>query len=214
MFGIEFAGIRSMPRRAQLSVFAVGTLAAVMVWLLYRTESHAAQVTREKQRIASSGRGVNNYTDSIAQLGRTNQLAVSILASLRTVNANLAGIDLATHGIDGRTSAIDAASESIAGSTNSIDASEHSIDTSVASISTSVGRINTTLAGVNGNAAQILATSLSIQRGVALISSNLASTRTITEAILTEATDIARRMSVTKHESACVDNGLNGGPPC
>jgi methyl-accepting chemotaxis protein len=214
MLGIEFAGIRSMPRAARLSILGVAAVAALALWLLYRTESNAAQVRGETQRIATSGRGINNYTDAIAQLGKTNKLAASILASLRGVNANLSGIDGASRSIEGRTSSIQGSTASIAGSTDSIATSERSIDTSVRSISSSVGRINTSLSGVNDNAGRILATSLSIQRGVALISSNLATTRSITSQILAEATDIARRTHVTDHEAACIDNGLNGGPKC
>jgi methyl-accepting chemotaxis protein len=214
MFGIEFAGIRSMPRPARLSILAVAAAAAAALWLLYRTESNAAQVSRETQRIASSGRGINSYTDSIAQLGTTNKLTASILASLRGVNTNLSGIDGATRSIDSQTSSIQGSTASIADSTDSIDTSERSIGSSVRSISSSVGQINTSLAGVNDNAGHILATSLSIQRGVALISSNLATTRSITSQILAEATDIAGRTHVTNHEAACIDNGLNGGPRC
>jgi methyl-accepting chemotaxis protein len=214
MLRIEFAGIRSMPRPARLSIGAVAAVAAVALWLLYRTESNAAQVSRETQRIASSGRGINNYTDSIAELGTTNMLAASILGSLRGVNANLSGIEGATLSIDGRTSSIQRSTSSIAGSTGSISTSERSIGSSVGSISGSVGRINTSLAGVNDNAGHILATSLSIQRGVELISRNLATTRSITDEILSETTDIAQRVHVTDHEAACIDNGLNGGPRC
>jgi hypothetical protein len=84
----------------------------------------------------------------------------------------------------------------------------------VGDISGGVGRINTALSGVNGNAARILATSQSIQRGVALISSNLATTRTIASQILADVTDINTRVDLTNHEAACIDNGLNGGPKC
>jgi hypothetical protein len=214
MFGIEFAGISSMPRPARLSILGVSTVAALALWLLYRTASNAAQVSSETQRIASSGRGINSYTDSIAQLDKTNKLTASILGSLGGLTTNLAGIDGATRSIDGRTSSIQASTASIAGSTDSIDSSERSIGSSVRSISSSVGRINTSLAAVNVNAGRILATSLSIQRGVRLISSNLAATRGITNQILAEATDIAQRGHVTDHEAACIDNGLNGGPRC
>src|SRR4051794_22820141 len=137
MFGIEFAGIRSMPRAARLSILAVGAAAVLMLWLLYRTESNAAQVSRETQRIASSGRGINSYTDSIAQIGNTNRLASSILASLHGVDANLSGIDAATREIDGRTVSIHASTASIAGSADSIDTSEHSVRSSVGAISSS-----------------------------------------------------------------------------
>jgi len=214
MFGIEFAGIKSMPRAARLSILAVATVVAVALWLLYRTASNAAQVSRETQRIASSGRGINSYTDSIAQLGKTNELAESILTSVRGVSANLSGIDGATRSIEERTSSIQGSTASIAGSTGSIDTNERSIDSSVLSISGSVGSINTSLAGVNDNSADILSISLSIQRGVALISANLATARSITNQILGEATDIAVRTQVANHEAACIDNGLNGGPKC
>lgn len=209
-----FVGIRSMPTTARLSILAVGVGAVVMVWLLYRTESNAAQVSRETQRIASSGRGINSYTDSLAQLGTTNRLAASVLASVSSVESDLAGIAGATAGIDASSASIETSTASIAGSTNSIDESQRAISRSVGMIDGSVSRINTSLAGVNGNAARILASSLSIQRGITLISSNLATARRITNQILADATDINRRIAVTNHEAACIDNGLNGGPKC
>jgi len=203
-----------MPRGAQLSMVAVATTALLMLGLLYRTETNAAMVSRETGRIAASGRGLNNYTDSIAQLGTTNRLAADILGSLGRVDANLSGIVGATASIAGKSGSIRRSTTSIDASTTSINASEHSIDTSVGRISTRIGELNSSLTGINDNAAHILAASLAIQRGVALINSNLATTRSITEQILADAQDIDARVQVTDHEAACIDNGLNGGQKC
>lgn len=214
MFSGGFAGIRSMSRTARTSVIAVGAGALVMTWLLYRTESNATQIGRETQRIASSGRGINNYTDSLALLNTTNKLAASILTSAQRVDANLSGIASAAGSIDTTVSSIQLSTASIAGSTHSIDVSQRAISASVSDISANITHINSSLSGVNGNASDILATSLSIQRGVALIGSNLATTRSVASQILAEATDINQGIAKTDHEAACIDNGLNGGPRC
>lgn len=210
----RFASIRSLPRTSQLTLAAVAVIVLVALALLYRTESNAAQVSRETQRIARSGRGLNSDTDAIARLARTNQLAGAILTSLTRVNGNLSGIDAATRRIGDKATSINGSTQSIDGSTTSIDSSEHSVDGSVSRIGAAVGDLNRSLSGVNQNAARILSTSLAIQRGVALISSNLATASSITNQILGEAKDISARVQVTSHEAACVDNGLNGGQKC
>jgi hypothetical protein len=209
-----FAGIRSMPRNARLSILAVAGGVLVMLWLLYRTESNAAQVGRETRSIAASGRGINSYTDSIAQLSTTNRLAASVLASVTQVETNLAGIARAAGGIDVNSTSIQSSTASIAGSAHSIDVNQRAITASVATIGGNVGRINAALSGVNGNAGRIVTSSLSIQRGVALISSDLATTRSVTNRILADVTDVDAAVGVTNHEAACIDNGLNGGPRC
>lgn len=210
----SLAQIRTMPRTSQLTIAAVAVIILVTLGLLYRTESNAVQVSRETQRIASNGRGLNADTDSIAQLGRTNHLASEIMASLGRVNTNLSGIDTTTRRIADKASTINQSTASIDTSTSSINTSEHAIDGSVGKVSAEVGTLNGSLAGVNQNAARILAASLAIQRGVSLISSNLATARSITDQILGEATDISAHIQVTNHEAACVDNGLNGGQKC
>lgn len=214
MITIGVSAIKSMPLASRLSIVAVASTVVLMLGLLYRTESNAAQVSRETRRIAASGRGLNGYTDSIAQLGTTNRLVASILASLGEVNGDLAGIDGSTRRIAGKSGSIQRSTALIDGSTTSINTSEHSIDDSVERISAEVGGLNNSLTGVNDNAAHILAASLSIQRGVALISSNLARTRSVTDQILADAKDINARVQLTRHEAACIDNGLNGGQTC
>lgn len=214
MLGIEMTALESMPRRARISIVAVGVLVLLMVWLLYRTESNAAQVGRDTQRIAASGRGINENTDAIVQLNTTNQVAASILASLSSINTNLSGVNSAARSIADKSGSIRTSTTSIADSSHAIDGSQREIAEHVGAISTSVGQINTSLRGVNENAASILTAALSIQRGVALISSNLATTRIITNQILAEARDIGTHVKVTNHEAKCINNGLNGGPRC
>lgn len=214
MIRSHIAAIRSMPRRSQLSMVGVLLIALTAAGLLYRTEANAAQVSHETQRIAATGQGLNTYTDSIAQLGTTNRVASEILSSLSEVNANLSGIKGTTWSIASKATSINRSTASIDSSTASINSSEHSIDRYVSAINSAVANLNQSLAGINQNASQILAASLGIERGVALISSNLETARAITNEILGEATNINRRVDFTKHEAACVDNGLNGGQQC
>ena len=210
----RFTWFTTMPRNSRLSIGIIVAIVLVALGLLYRTESNASQVSRETARIASSGRGLNSDTDSIAQLGRTNRIARDIMESLARVNTNLGGIDAATQRIAGKATTINQSTTSIDTSTTSINASEHSIDGSVSNVLSAVGSLNGSLAGVNQNAARILSASLAIQRGVTLISTNLADARAVTDQILGEAGDISNRVQVTNHEAACVDNGLNGGQKC
>lgn len=152
----RFASIRSLPRRSQLTLAAVAVIVLAALALLYRTESNAAQVSRETQRIASSGRGLNSDTDAIARLDRTNLIAGATLTSLTRVNGDLSGIEAATRRIGDKATSIHRSTQSIDGSTTSINSSEHSVDGSVNRIGAAVGDLNRSLDGVNANAAHIL----------------------------------------------------------
>lgn len=205
-YGIPMAG------RVSMVLVAIGTVA--MVGLLYRTQANAAGISEETASIAESGRGVNEYTDSIMQLDTTNKLATSLYGSIQPLQGGLAGIADVTVPIRDDLQSINSSSSSIDGSARQIDGSVQTIQTSVNTIAGQVKVINTSLVGINGNAAGILTTAEAIRSGINLISSNLATTSGVADQILADARGINGGLQGTNHYSACIDNGLNGGASC
>jgi uncharacterized protein YoxC len=198
----------------RVSVAVVALVALVAVALLYRTQSNAAEIRTKTARIADSSRGINTYTDAILSLEETNRLAASILGSVEPISPPLKAIE-------GQSADIAAIMRSIRGSTASIDDSATSIDSSAASIRGGVrsvevtaGQISTRLGGVSADAARILADMRLISAGVALISDDLGVTAEVVEQILADTRGIDLGTVRTKHLTACIDNGLNGGQKC
>src|SRR4051794_32459717 len=71
----------------------VSLLTIVMVALLYRTQSNASAIRENTAAIAKSGRGINDYTDSILQLNKTNELAAAVAKSVQPLGSSLASIN-------------------------------------------------------------------------------------------------------------------------
>lgn len=214
MFRGQFLGLRGMSGPGRLSIGVVLLGALTLLGLLHRTQSNAADIRATTVQIAESGRGINSYTDSIVQLNRTNELAASILQSVKPVGANLDGVASLASQIDGSVGSIKRSSNSIDRSSTSIEQSSASIRDEVLGISSSIGPINGSLQGINANAAAILATATAIRRGVDMVSTDLASTARITGQILLDAQGIHTGGARTEHLARCIDNGLNGNSPC
>jgi hypothetical protein len=210
----QFLGLRGMSRSGRLSIGVVLLGSLVLVGLLYRTQSHAAGIRAKTVQLAKSGRGINSATDAIIQLNRTNELAASILQSVRPVAGNLAGVGSLVSQIDSSVGSIKQHADAIEGSSSSIAQSSAAIRDGVSGISSSAGSISASLQGINANAAGILAAATAIRRGVELISTDLATTARITDQILSDAQGIHTGVERTEHLARCIDNGLNGNSPC
>jgi hypothetical protein len=101
---------------------------------LGRTRGVASRASSDRAR--SGTRGINNYTDSIMQLSRTNQLAASILKSVSPLDGDL----------------------------SKIDALAADVDSSVGGIQKNASSINTSATSINGSAATILGDVTNINR--------------------------------------------------
>jgi len=126
-------------------VVAVVGVAAI---LLARTVQEAQSINSKAQRIAKNGTGINESTDSVVQLTRTNKLAESILKSARPLEGTLGGIVNTARGIDGLAGSIN-------NSAGSINTTAGSINTSAGSINSSAGGINLAAGAINGSAGSI-----------------------------------------------------------
>lgn len=201
-----------MAGRATIVLVAIGVIS--MLGLLYRTQSTAASIREKTASIAESGRGINEYTDSISQLNRTNELAASLFESAQPLQGKLAAISDSSAAIRDDIKSIKASSSSIADSARPIDASVRQIKTDISTVAGKVKVINARLTRINSNASSILATAKAIKGGISMISSDLNKTARLADQVLADARGINTGLQATDHYAACIDNGLNGGASC
>jgi uncharacterized protein YoxC len=155
----------------------------IAVVLLQRTASTAEAINKKASTIAKTGRGINDNTDSILQLTKTNMLGSSILNSAKPLQGQLGQVvDLAN---------------SINGLATSINGSAGAIDGTAKTINGSAGAINSTATGINSAASSILSTANSIKAGVVMINQNLDTTLSVANQI--------------KGDTAAIVGGSNSG---
>lgn len=192
------------PRRSDDAGAAIlGLVVTVLVvlvaaGLLQRTASTASSINDKAKDIALTGRGINESTDSIIQLNRTNELATSILNSAVPLQGKLTEIVNQANTING-------AATSINGSAGSINGTAKTIGGSATSIGGAATRINGTAGGINGEAAKILDLARSIDKGVAQININLDGTIPIANAIKSDTGGIVGQAVNAKVNAACIN---------
>jgi methyl-accepting chemotaxis protein len=170
--------------QATFSLLIVVAVVATAVVLLQRTAWHAERINDKAGVIAHSGGGINTATQAVLKLGRTNELAGSILDSAKPLEGKLDEIVRLAKSIDGLATSIDG----------------------------SALAINGTARGINGSASTILGTARSINDGVAQINANLDSTLSLANAIKTDTGNILTNAKAADRELDCIENGaLTGG---
>lgn len=184
-----------------LAITLVVVLAAA--GLLHRTASLAGDINDKAKTIALTGRGINESTDSIIQLERTNELATSILNSAKPLEGKLKTIV----GLAGN---INGLAGSINGSAGTINNSARSINGTAGGINSNAKSINNTATGINGEAARILSVAQSINRGVAQINTNLDATIAIARQIRSDTTNLVKQAQRAHIKAACIDRGVGG----
>lgn len=214
---------------ATFTLVAVAVLVALTIWLLFRTESNAADINGEAATIATTGRGINSNADAVLQLTHTNALAKSILATATPLHGELAHIvDLAgsvnttaksinasAGTINGDASSISGSASTISGTANTINGDAAAINSDAGSIAGSATAINSTAHGINSTAASILSVAQEINHGVNLINSNLDVTIGLAQQILGDAGNIVAEGGLANHEASCIDKALNhNSSPC
>lgn len=150
-------------------VVAVVGVAAV---LLARTVQEAQSINAKAQNIATTGRGINQATDSVVQLNRTNKLAESILDSARPLDTQLGRIVATATGINNRASSINSKAGSINSTAGSINDSAGTINTSAGEINGAAGEINSSAGSVNSTAGAINTSAGSIDSSAGAINSS------------------------------------------
>ena len=169
--------------QATFSLLIVVAVVAVAVILLQRTAWHAERINDKAGVIAQTGGGINTATQAVLKLGRTNELAGSILETAKPLQGELDQIvNLAK-----------------------------SIDNLATSINGSATSINGTARGINGTASTILNTARSINDGVAQINTNLDTTLKLANEIKTDTGNILTGARKADSDLACISAGALTG---
>jgi methyl-accepting chemotaxis protein len=165
--------------QATFSLLIVVAVVAVAVVLLQRTAWHAEHINDKAGVIATTGGGINTATQAVLKLGRTNELASSILETAKPLEGKLDEIIRLAKSVDGLAT----------------------------SINNSATTINGTARGINGTAGTILSTARSINDGVAQINVNLDDTLRLANAIKTDTGNILTGARLADSDLACVSAG-------
>jgi len=216
-------------------VVAVVGIAAV---LLAKTVQNAQSINKKAQNIAKVGAGINEDTDSVVQLTRTNQLATSILGSADPLEAQLGGIVGTAKSINGLAGSINSTAGAINGSATeingtatdinssagdinsaatSINNSAGSIDASAGAINQRARTINASAQSINGSAnsidnlaGSILGTARDVDTDVRLINQNLDTSLNIVRGVKGDTGNILNQATSALDTAACIDKKLNG----
>ncbi len=166
--------------QATFSLVLVVIVVAIAVVLLYRVAWTADSINDKAGSIARTGGGINTATQAVLKLGRTNDLAASILQTAQPLQGQLNEVIRLAQSIDGLAS----------------------------SINGTAGEINGTAKGINSSAATILGTARAINDGVAQINTNLDTTLELARRIKSDTANILGQAVTANHFASCIDRGL------
>ncbi|HUQ63161.1 MAG TPA: hypothetical protein VM121_05375 [Acidimicrobiales bacterium] len=158
-------------------------MVAVAVVLLYRTAWTAQSIDNKAGNIAKTAGGINDATDAVLKLERTNELAGSILDTAKPLQGEL---------------------DQIVGLAKSIDGL-------ATSINGSAGTINGTAKNINGTVSTILNTARSINAGVIQINRNIDTTIAVAQQIKVDSGNILNNAVGANRTAACIANGTLTG---
>lgn len=203
----------------------------IAVVLLTQTLLTANNINTKAERIAKTGRGINLATDSVIQLGRTNETASSILETTKPLEgklgeiAGLAGsLDELAASISGTAVAVDGTAGKINTTAGAINTTAGKIDSTAGAINTTAGKINTTAAavqgtagkinatakGINSEAVIILATLRQVDSDVENVNASLDSTIGIANAVKGDTGNILAQAREANQTAACIDRKVGG----
>lgn len=169
--------------QAAFSVVVVIVVVALAAVLVNRVAWTASAINAKAGRIAKTAVPINEATDAVLNLDRTNQLAGSILETAKPLSGQLGEIVRLAQ-------AVDRLAISINGSATDIDG---------------------TAKGINSNASGILGTARSIDRGVQQIIRNLNETLGIVGNVKGDSGNILAQAVQAHDSAACIDRSLPGG---
>jgi uncharacterized protein YoxC len=216
----------------------VVVVVATAAVLLAKTVTAAQRINDKAANIARTGTGINNATDAVIQLTRTNRAASSILESAspleekldgvvreaRAINA-LAGSINSTAGdingsavtinttagdINATAGTINQSATSINGDAQSINSSAGRINGTAGEINATAGEINGTARGINSEAGDIVTVAREIDNDVNLINRNLEVTLGTATRIKEDTANILGQAEEALDTGGCIDRKLYG----
>jgi hypothetical protein len=203
--------MRNFTLASVIVLAVVVVVVGIAALLLAKTVSEAQSINDKAQNIAELGTGVNEDTDSVVQLRRTNRLAESILTSANPLERQLTSIVGEAKSIDGLAQSINGTAGTIndtAGTVNStagninssataIDEAAGSINSSAGSINSSAGSINATAGTINTLAGRVSSTATSINRSARSIDTVAATILRTARRVDTDVSLINQNLDVT-----------------
>jgi methyl-accepting chemotaxis protein len=170
--------------RGQASFSVVAAIVTVILAgvLVNRVAWTAESINDKAENISKTAAPINQATDAVLNLDRTNELAASILATAQPLDAKLAEIVRLAK----------------------------SVDALAASINASASEVDGTAKGINGDAGGIVTTARSIDRGVMQINTNLDRTIEVAGQIKGDSGNILGQAELAHRLAACIDQGLPG----
>ena len=170
--------------RGQASFSVVATLVAVLLAgvLVNRVAWTAESINKKAERISQTATPINEATDAVLNLDRTNELGGSILNTAQPLQGKLAEIVRLAKSVDGLATSINGSATTVDGVAKSI----------------------------NSDAVGILQTAQSIDRGVKTIIAGLNTTLGIVTAVKGDSGNILTQAQIAHRLAACVDQGLPG----
>ena len=173
---------RSERGQATFSVVAVLVATLLAAVLVNRVAWTAESINKKAENISKTATPINEATDAVLNLDRTNELAGSILATAEPLQGKLAEIVRLAKSVDGLAISINSSATTVDGTAKSI----------------------------NGDAAGIVSTAQSIDRGVKQIISNLNTTLGIVASVKGDSGNILGQAQLAHRLAACIDHGLPG----
>jgi uncharacterized protein YoxC len=211
-----------------LAVLGATTLTGL---LLARTMRATDRINLKAKNIARTGQGINSATDSVVQLGRTNELAASILASTQPLAGDLASmveqakaLDSLSGSLDASTGAINATvaqllatangmsatASDINGSTKKIGASSAEVLSTTKAVGATTGALNTTAKGINASLAGLLDATKKIGDDVVKVNQRLDTGISLDKELMVDTGNLLAQVLLTQRYSACLDRKVVG----
>lgn len=177
--------------RGQAAFSVVAAIVTVLLAgvLVNRVAWTAEAINKKAGNIARTAVPVNEATDAVLNIDRTNELAGSILATAQPLEGKLAEIVRLAQ----------------------------SVDRLAISINERAGEIDGTAASINGEADTILSTARRLDSGVKQIVANLDTTLGILVPVTADADNILALAREAHKQAACIDQtlpGSAGDPHC
>lgn len=199
--------------------------------LLARTMRATDRINAKAKVIAKTGQGINSATDSVVQLGRTNEFASSILASTQPLAGDLAtmveharALDTLSGSLDASTGAINATvarlltsatgmsltAADINASTKKIAASSAEVDATTKAVAGTTGALNTTAKGINASLAGLLDATRKIGDDVVKINQRLDTGLALDKLLKVDTGNLLAQVALTQRYAACIDRKAGG----
>jgi len=199
--------------------------------LLARTMRATDRINLKAKTIARTGQGINEATDSVIQLNRTNQTASSILASTQPLAGDLASMVDQAKALDALSGSLDASTGAINGTvaqllgtangmsataadinatTKKIAASSADVDATTKTVGATTAALNATAKGINASLAGLLDVSKKIDHDVTLINQRLDTGLALDRALKADTGNLLAQVNLTQRYAACIDRKVLG----